>query len=165
MAGKGGPIGHGGYWLQKTDPAKWPKQLQEFYTGRVAEIAALEHIDMTRHSGMVHQTVVIETVLESVYQFLLRKRGGVLVSTDDGDYDLHRITKQLPVWLNTLSRFHQLLGLCPLVDRRVILKHESMSDFALKKIAEAKVEEVGNENQGQAGTPDEGDEGTAEDGE
>ena len=68
MARNKGRKSHGGYYLQSTDPAKWPKALNEFYTERVAEIAALEHIDMTRHSGMVHQTVVIETVLESVYR-------------------------------------------------------------------------------------------------
>jgi len=82
---------------------------------------AMPHLDPVRHRGAVLQCVRAELIVAVTYQWAA-ERG--FIDQETGEYlSLLRI---LPPWESHLARLYQLLGLTPLVNRRVILKGDGL---------------------------------------
>ena len=94
--------------------------LQRAYEKRVDEVMALPHIT-ERHRGVVVSLVRAELVAGALFEW-----GAANGIVDEETGALVPSLEKLPTWLNTVGRFSQILGLSPLVDRRVVDKGDSL---------------------------------------
>lgn len=112
---------HGLRHLKATEPGRWPEPLREMYEDRVKEVLAMPHLDPLRHRGAVLACVRAELIVAVCYQWAA-ERG--FIDQETGEY--LGIIRILPMWEGHLTRLYQLLGLTPLVNRRVILKSDGL---------------------------------------
>lgn len=142
-------VKHGLQTLRATAPEHWPEPLRTLYTDRVNELLAMPHIDPTRHRGAVLQCVRAETIVARLHQYAA-ERGYM----DEGAGDCLPVMRTLPMWEGFLSRQYQLLGLTPMVSRRVVIKGDGLLS-ALAGIQDAEHEDTsagtnGHDNEGES---------------
>lgn len=119
--GAAASVTHGLTPLKTTDPSRWPSPLREMYQERVKEVLAMSHLDPVRHRGAVLQCVRAELIVATVYQWAAEHG---FIDHETGEY--LAILRILPPWEGHLSRMYQLLGLTPMVSRRVIHKGDGL---------------------------------------